>query len=294
MPIHADFKDSPTQLSASDHTATSSPGGGAQTSSRAHVYFWCELATAAAISITGNAIHAALRAQALPLLAAAVAIVPPIELLAAVHAVTILLRAHAHTRLIHTLAILMTVLIAVAAFSLSFTALRDLAGTTGIPATQAWLWPLIIEGSMTQATVAILALARSPQPPTRTTSALHTASAPGTLSIPESHNGADANVVRTRPGSELDRRIATSEVPYAPHGSCPRVGGWAEVAAAICDRDPARRRDPAEVAIVLSKHFDQGQTPTQISHEIRRSRSTISRIISDAATLETKPHATYS
>ncbi|MGW5111444.1 DUF2637 domain-containing protein [Nocardia sp. NPDC004123] len=290
MPIHTDFQDSPTQLPASDHTATTSPGGTAQTSPRAHAYFWWELATAAAISITGNATHAALHAQALPLLAAAVAIVPPIALLAAVHAVTILLRAHAHTRLIHALAILMTVLIAAGAFSLSFTALRDLAGTTGVPATEAWLWPLIIEGSMTQASVAVLALARSPQPETCTTSALHTASARSTLSTPELHRGADVEVVRTHPNSGPGHTIATPEAPCAPHGSRPWAVGWAEVAAAICDRDPARRRDPAEVAVVLSKHFDQGLTPTQISHEIRRSRSTISRIISDAAPLCT-PHS---
>ncbi|MEV0467237.1 DUF2637 domain-containing protein [Nocardia tengchongensis] len=224
------------------------------------------------------------------MLAAAIAIVPPIALLAAVHAVTILLRAHVHTRLIHALAILMTALIAVGAFSLLFTALRDLAGTTGVPATQAWLWPLIIEGSMTQASVAILARARSPRPQTQSTSALHTPSARSTLSALGSCRSADVDVVRTHPDCEPDYTIAPPEVPCAHNGSRPGAGGWVEIAAAICDRDHARRRDPAEVAIVLSKHFDQGRIPTQISHEIRRSRSTISRIISNAAPLCT-PHS---
>ncbi|MFX0581072.1 hypothetical protein [Nocardia nepalensis] len=60
---------------------------------------------------------------------------------------------------------------------------------------------------------------------------------------------------------------------------------WTLVATALCERDPARRRDPAEVAAILTRHYDDGWTPTQISHEIHRSRSTISRIISDAAQL---------
>lgn len=39
-----------------------------------------------------------------------------------------------------------TVLIAVGAFWLSFTALTDLAVRAGIPAGQAWVWPLIVDG----------------------------------------------------------------------------------------------------------------------------------------------------
>ncbi len=51
-----------------------------------------------------------------------------------------------------------TVLIAAAAFWLSFTALADLARRSGIDAGQAWAWPLIVDGLIIVATVAVVAL----------------------------------------------------------------------------------------------------------------------------------------
>ncbi|MET8800949.1 DUF2637 domain-containing protein [Nocardia sp. NPDC004568] len=55
----------------------------------------------------------------------------------------------------------MTAPITAGVFWLSFTALRALTATAGIPAGEAWLWPLTIEGPMAQATVPLLALAHS-------------------------------------------------------------------------------------------------------------------------------------
>lgn len=52
-----------------------------------------------------------------------------------------------------------TVLIAVGAFWLSFVALADLARRSGIDARQAWAWPLIVDGIIVVATVAVVALA---------------------------------------------------------------------------------------------------------------------------------------
>lgn len=243
---------------------------------RAHVFFWSVLAAAAAVSITGNATYAVLHAPAVPLVVAAVAVIPPIALLAAVHGVTILLRAHARGRLTHTLATLMTVLIAGGAFWLSFTALRALAVQAGIPAQEAWLWPLIIEGSMTQATVALLALARSPQPGAHTV--------PVTIveeTDPASPKSDEAAVEHAGAHHETDVRTAIEATP-APAEDEPLARSWPEIATVICDRDPAHRRDPAEVATILTRHYDDGWTPTQISRELNRSRSTISRIISHA------------
>lgn len=51
-----------------------------------------------------------------------------------------------------------TVLIAAFAFWLSFTALSDLARRSGIEAEQAWAWPLIVDGLIVVATVAVVAL----------------------------------------------------------------------------------------------------------------------------------------
>lgn len=52
-----------------------------------------------------------------------------------------------------------TVLIALGAFWLSFTALADLARRSGIEEGQAWAWPLIVDGIIVVATVSVVALA---------------------------------------------------------------------------------------------------------------------------------------
>ena len=52
-----------------------------------------------------------------------------------------------------------TVLIALGAFWLSFTALADLARRSGIDQGQAWAWPLIVDGIIVVATVSVVALA---------------------------------------------------------------------------------------------------------------------------------------
>lgn len=55
-------------------------------------------------------------------------------------------------------AVVGTVFIAAGAFWLSFTALADLARRSGIAATQAWAWPLIVDGIIVVGTVAVVAL----------------------------------------------------------------------------------------------------------------------------------------
>ena len=51
-----------------------------------------------------------------------------------------------------------TVLIALGAFWLSFTALTDLATMAGISPVQAWVWPLIVDGVILVATISVVAL----------------------------------------------------------------------------------------------------------------------------------------
>jgi hypothetical protein len=53
-----------------------------------------------------------------------------------------------------------TVLIGCGAFWLSFTALADLAARSGIGTGQAWIWPLLVDGLIVVATVAVVALDR--------------------------------------------------------------------------------------------------------------------------------------
>ena len=56
-------------------------------------------------------------------------------------------------------AVAITVGIGAASFVLSFAALHDLAARAGIPVQLAWLWPLIVDGTILQATMAVVALA---------------------------------------------------------------------------------------------------------------------------------------
>ena len=67
-------------------------------------------------------------------------------------------------RLAVVTAITGTVFIAAGAFWLSFTALADLARRSGIDAAQAWAWPLIVDGIIVVATVAVVALASQRRP----------------------------------------------------------------------------------------------------------------------------------
>lgn len=59
------------------------------------------------------------------------------------------------------LAITGTILLALGAFWLSFTTLQDLATLSGIPAGQAWVWPLIVDGVILEATISVVALRNS-------------------------------------------------------------------------------------------------------------------------------------
>ncbi|WP_083883768.1 2'-5' RNA ligase family protein [Nocardia higoensis] len=120
-------------LSGSADTVQTSHSEADAPKSRAHNFFWTVLAAAATVSITGNATQALLHDTPLPVVAAAVAVIPPLALLAAVHGVAVLARAHTATPATRWVATAMTVLIAAGAFWLSFTALRSLAITAGVP-----------------------------------------------------------------------------------------------------------------------------------------------------------------
>lgn len=62
------------------------------------------------------------------------------------------------SRAVLILVISLIIGLAAGAFILSFSALRDLAVSSGIPENLAWIWPLIIDGFIVTATVAIFAL----------------------------------------------------------------------------------------------------------------------------------------
>ncbi len=62
------------------------------------------------------------------------------------------------SRFVIVLAVTGTILLALGAFWLSFMTLRDLAVLSGIPEGQAWMWPLIVDGVILEATISVVAL----------------------------------------------------------------------------------------------------------------------------------------
>ncbi|VBA32404.1 hypothetical protein LAUMK4_05745 [Mycobacterium persicum] len=119
-----------------------------RTRRRAVGFFWVVLISASAASIAGNALHALVQADRVaPALAAAVATAPPLV--------------NRNPTRTYWAALVMTLLLGVGAFRLSFDALCGLAIRSGIRPGLAWLWPLVVDVTIAQATVSLLALTRS-------------------------------------------------------------------------------------------------------------------------------------
>ena len=121
-------------------------------------FFWVWLIAATGVSVAGNVAHAVLTAPTgrVPL-AAAAAVVPPAVLLGSTHSVALLVRAR-RVGAPYWCALMMTFALAGCAFVLSFDALRGLAVAVGMPAGRAWLWPVAIDASIANSTVALLSM----------------------------------------------------------------------------------------------------------------------------------------
>ncbi|MEU3010037.1 DUF2637 domain-containing protein [Nocardia asteroides] len=249
---------------------------------RAHVFFWSELCVAAGVSVVGNATQAILHTTVLPAVAAAVAVIPPLALLAAVHGVALLARADTVSPIARRAATALTVVIAGGAFWLSFTALRTLAITAGVPVAEAWLWPLIVEGTMTQSSIALLTLAHAQphDPETMPSAVVADPQAP-----PEQP---------TVPGIATELPVIQPQPSQPDESSRDHPPGEADLAALatrICNQDPGGRRSPATVAVVLAHRYVDGWSASHISRELGCSRSSVSRILRDAERL--RAHACF-
>lgn len=121
-------------------------------------FFWLTLSAATGASVAGNIAHAVLAAPSHAPIAAAAAVVPPAVLLCSTHGVALLVRART-VGATYWCALAMTGTLAACAFVLSFDALRTLALTcAGFSSATAWMWPLAIDLSIAQSTLALLAL----------------------------------------------------------------------------------------------------------------------------------------
>lgn len=225
---------------------------------RASRFFWSTLAAATAASVAGNITHAVLAASAgSTAVAAAAAVVPPVVLLAATHGVAMLVR----TRTVgatYWSALAMTVVLAVCAFVLSFDALRALAVEwAGLPPSTAWLWPLAIDLSIAQSTLALLALTR----PQRVVEA---------PSVPEAPRPAAEARQAAAARDEADVTEAAAEVVEAERG------GWDARAEELIAAG-VTRADPAKVAVMLAE-LAGGSSPNAIARKVGVGYNTVARI----------------
>ncbi|WP_316574243.1 DUF2637 domain-containing protein [Nocardia canadensis] len=251
-------------------------------------FFWGELILVAVMSIGGNAVHAWLNAPpGMELVAAVIATFPPIALLAATHGVGLLVRARSSASLAYWAVVVLTFVIAVVAFRLSFDALRDLAVQVGMSEHLAWLFPVIIDGAIGQATVALLVLARkertAPEPLLRTDAhPVHSAESVRTVAVREVHTETRALTTETPPAPALGP-VEPSETTSAVHSV--HTDRWAAVAEIVCGADPAGRRDPEKVAEILRLRHDDGLSHARIAERVEVSASTVTRTLSAAAEL---------
>ena len=146
---------------------------------RAVRFFWGLLIGATMVSLIGNVAHAVLPYIPRIVIQIGAATVPPIALLAAVHGISLAVRAGASGR-VYRWAVSAVAAIGVGAFAVSFLALRDLMQAIGYSYTTAWIFPAIIDTAVAVSTLMLVALGDKPvrrartvttpantQPPTR-------------------------------------------------------------------------------------------------------------------------------
>ncbi|WP_165695562.1 DUF2637 domain-containing protein [Mycobacteroides abscessus] len=217
---------------------------------------------ATGVSIAGNAIHATLNTTSVPAaLAAAVATVPPLVLLASTEGVSMLVRAHRSSSAAYWCALAMTALLAVCAFVLSFDALQDLATRAGIRAELAWLWPIAVDASIAQCTVALLSLSRDRAP-----AELVSVSEDSFL-YNEFHDSEDGlNLVAGVEPDDVLRRVAKEII-----------------------EDGSTKQSPEVIAEILQRS-NSGQRPSQVAQGMKLHHSTVNRVLNEAhkRTLQTE------
>lgn len=255
-------------------------------------FFWVVLIGASAASITGNALHAIVQAEHVaPALAAAVATAPPLVLLGSTEGLSLLIKVHRRPNLTFWAALIMTLLLGVGAFRLSFDALCNLAIRCGIRPSLAWLWPLIIDVTTAQATVALVALTR-----------LHHSTAQAPTAGAHDNDADDDHDHQSMdlapPATPLPVRAASAtkldsaKQPHEVTRSLP-VGPKPEPVTAAAARDPhdravrtvvasKRTKQPPEVIEAVIRLHAAGQRPGEISDELKLHHTTVNRILATA------------
>ena len=158
-------------------------------------------------------------------------------------------------------AIAISTVIAIASFVLSFATLWDLATRAGLPRNLSWLWPVIVDGTILQATISVIALApyESQRPARRFFWAVLATSA--LVSI--SSNGLHAFITG---GSSLHPALAAAIATVAPISLLAATHGLA-----VLSR--ARTQSPGRTSTLAVKPVRQRQAgawePTAVPEDVK-------------------------
>ncbi|SII85118.1 Protein of uncharacterised function (DUF2637) [Mycobacteroides abscessus subsp. abscessus] len=253
--------------------------------------FWAILVFATITSIIGNVTHALLTVQERSTLmltvAAAVAVIPPIVLLLATHSVGLLVRS-INSGWVYKAAVMITVTLATFAFRLSFDALKELAIHAGVRNSIAWLWPLTVDLSIGQATLALLSLDRPKQRP-RTQQTPEEATEGerdvGGQGNDRPHDISAKHVTQLGNSSNNNHNGRKPELHITADSAAPAAGGvradlWSDVAETLV-REKVTSKSVEKTADVL-RLWDQRIPPTTIASRTGIHRDTVSNIISGA------------
>ncbi|MGH3556044.1 MAG: DUF2637 domain-containing protein [Mycobacterium sp.] len=237
-------------------------GSAATEHKRAVRFFWTVLAMASAASIAGNAMHAALNSTAVPpAVAAVVATAPPLVLCASTEGVSLLIRLRRHGFAAYWCALAMTTLLAACAFVLSFDALRDLAIRCGVRETLGWLWPVVVDVTIAQATMSLLALSR-------------------TIPIPASASGVSVGAECGSPPALGNTGLGLGEEQQDDLDTAHSGGEHARAAVAVVQAK--RTRQSAEVVEQVLSRYAAGGKVGEIADEFGLHHSTVRRMVANA------------
>ncbi|GAB2534470.1 sigma-70 RNA polymerase sigma factor region 4 domain-containing protein [Nocardia heshunensis] len=149
------------------------------------------------------------------------------------------------------------------------------------------LVPLIIDGAITQATIALPVLARSPRSDNtpgnevvRTDyDPVRTADTVRTTSVREIHTETRSTATELRPGLVMSEIGSGEPVALEAAGAQDR---WATIAESVCHADPAGRRDPDKVATILRLKFEDNWSHSRIAEHVELSSSAVTRTLTAA------------
>jgi hypothetical protein len=227
-------------------------------------------------SIAGNGAHSWVATELMVprQMAIAVAVAPPVVLMLSIEGLSLLVRSLRRAAAAFWCTVAMTVFLAAGAFVLSFEALRDLAVRNGIPAQLAWIWPMIIDVTIAQATLALVTLSH-PEPADDLTD----------IELAELADAQDETAAESAP--RADRRDTELELAGGACEFAEADGADYERLAEDVLRARRIRQSPETVKLVLAMGED-GVKVNEIATRTDLHHSTVRRILGAAQMAEAR------